>query len=87
MRDGFVKAMTMNTIEQHLHAEDTVLQIVLPEEWKGQNVKVTIELEKQPSEKPKLSRLRGALKHLSSEQRADMDRQLNMLRDEWERAS
>jgi hypothetical protein len=51
--------MAMNTIEQHLHAEETVLQVVLPEEWKGRDVKVTIELEKQSSEKPKLSRLRG----------------------------
>lgn len=78
----------MNTIEQHLHADDTVLRVVLPDEWKGRDVKVTVELEEQPAEPKKgtgLSRLRGILKHLTPEQKADMDRQLEELRNEWER--
>ena len=73
----------MNTIEQHLRANDTVLHVALPDDWKGRDVKVTVELEEHPAEPKKgtgLSRLRGAWAHLPDEKKRELQQQLDDLR-------
>ncbi|RYF71697.1 MAG: hypothetical protein EOO39_13490 [Cytophagaceae bacterium] len=78
----------MNVIEQTVEPKDGAVHVDVPAEWEGYVLKVTIERTEAKAEKPKgtgMSRFRGIFKDMSSEERADMDRQLTELRNEWER--
>ncbi|GAA4412310.1 hypothetical protein GCM10023187_39240 [Nibrella viscosa] len=80
----------MNSIEQIAEPKNGVLDIHVetPADWNGKKVRIRVELEEESAQNKAgtgLSRLRGQLRHLSAEQKTDMDRQLRELRDEWER--
>ena len=78
----------MNTIEQTTESKNGAVHVDIPAEWEGYVLKVTIERTEAKVEKPKrtgMSRFRGILKDMTPEQHEDMERQLNELRNEWER--
>ncbi len=80
----------MNTIEQTVEAKNGAvdLHVDIPTEWEGYVLKITVERTESRIEKREvvgMSRFRGALRHLTPEQHVDIDRQLNELRNEWER--
>jgi GTP cyclohydrolase FolE2 len=76
----------MNVIEQHVELTDDVLTVPIPAEWKGKGatLKLVLDEEKKPKG-TRMSRFRGILKDMSAEEKADMERQLTELRNEWER--
>ena len=78
----------MNTIEQTTESKNGAVHVDIPAEWEGYVLKVTIERTEAKVEKPKgtgLSRFRGIFKDMSEGEKADMDKQLTELRNEWER--
>ncbi len=80
----------MNVIEQTIEPKNGAidLHMDIPGEWEGYVLKVTVERTEAKAEKPKgtgMSRFRGILKDMSPEEKADMDKQLTELRNEWER--
>ena len=82
----------MSIIEQTVEARNGAidLHIPVPDSLDGYLVKAVIMYEKAdvPDEKPKgtgLSKHRGAMAHLPLEQRLDMQKQLDDMRNEWER--
>lgn len=80
----------MNVIEQTIEPKNGAIDfhIDVPQEWEGMKIKITLEPAQEITEKPKgtgLSRFRGIFKDMSPEEKADMDKQLTELRNEWER--
>ncbi|WP_375443514.1 hypothetical protein [uncultured Fibrella sp.] len=82
----------MNVIEQTVKVQNGAidLHITVPESLDGYLVKAVIVYEKVDitTEEPKrtgLSKHRGAFAHLPLEQRLEMQKQLDDMRNEWER--
>ena len=80
----------MNIIEQTVEPKNGAidLHVDVPAEWEGYVLKVTVERTEAKSEKPKgtgLSRFRGKWAHLPLEERLKMQRELDDMRNEWER--
>lgn len=81
----------MNVIEQHVEPKNGAidLHIPLPEGWDEWVVKTVVVYEKTDVPVKKqgtgLGKQRGALKHLPIEERLALQKELNDLRNEWER--
>ena len=79
----------MNVIQQTIEPKDGVIDFHLdvPHEWEGKKIKITLEPTQESVEKSKhnLTRFRGKWAHLPLEQRLAMQKQLDDMRNEWER--
>ncbi len=80
----------MNVIEQIVEPKNGAIDvhIDIPTDWENYVLKVTVERTEAQIEKPKdtgLSRFRGKWAHLPLEERLDMQKQLDDMRNEWER--
>ncbi|TAE33916.1 MAG: hypothetical protein EAZ91_00965 [Cytophagales bacterium] len=80
----------MNTIEQTIESINGAIHVDMhvPAEWEGYVLKVTVERTEAKVEKPKrtgLSRFRGKWAHLPLEDRLRMQKELDNMRNEWER--
>jgi len=80
----------MNTIERTVEPKNGAidLHVDVPEEWVGYVVKVTLERTEAKINEPKgtgLSRFAGKWLHLPLEQRLAMQKELDDLRNEWDR--
>lgn len=80
----------MNTIEQTIEPKNGAvdLHVDVPAEWEGYLLKVTIERTETKADAPEgtgLSRFRGKWAHLPLEQRLAMQKELDDMRNEWER--
>lgn len=78
-------------IRQYAVPHDQIVQVTVPKEFNDKQVEVQIMLVEEPVEetKPKkkggLGHLVGSLSHLSPEEKQRMDRELQEMRDSWER--
>ena len=78
----------MNTIEQTTESKNGAVHVDIPAEWEGYVLKVTIERTEAKVEKPKrtgLSKHRAAFGYLPLEQRLAMQKELDDMRNEWDR--
>jgi len=80
----------MNSIEQTVEPKNGAidLHVDVPTEWEGYVLKVTVERTEAKIEKPKgsgLSRFRAKWANLPLEQRLAMQKELDNMRNEWER--
>ena len=80
----------MNVIEQTIEPKNGAidLHVEVPAEWEGYVLKVTVERTEAKVDKAKktgMSRFRGKWAHLPLEERLNMQKELDKMRDEWER--
>ena len=80
----------MSTIEQTVEPKNGVvdLHVDVPADWEGYVLKVTVERTEIKVEKPErtgMTRFRGKWAHLPLEQRLAMQKQLDDIRNEWDR--
>lgn len=80
----------MNVIEQTIEPKNGAIDfhIDVPQEWEGMKIKITLEPAQEITKKPKgtgLSRFRGIWAHLPLEERLAMQKELDDMRNEWER--
>lgn len=82
----------MNVIEQHVELTDDVLTVAIPVDWKGKGATLKLILDEEevdpvPIVKPKidLTQFGGKWAHLPLEQRLAMQKELDDMRNEWER--
>lgn len=77
----------MSIIEQTVEPKDGAVHVDIPVEWEGYVLKVTIERTKDKVDKPKidLTQFGGKWAHLPLEQRLAMQKELDDMRNEWER--
>ncbi|GAB4034452.1 hypothetical protein [Spirosoma gilvum] len=80
----------MNVIEQTVEPKNGAvdLHVDVPSDWEGYVLKVTVERTEAKIEKPKgpgLSRFGKKWAHLPLEQRLALQKELDAMRNEWER--
>ena len=80
----------MNVIKQTIEPKNGAIDfhLEIPQEWEGMKIKVTLEPAQEIIERPKgtgLSRFRGKWAHLPLEKRQSMQKELDDMRNEWER--
>lgn len=80
----------MNIIEQTIEPKNGAIDFhaAIPAEWENYVLKVTIERTEAKIEQPKgtgMSRFRGKWGHLPLEERLAMQKELDDMRNEWER--
>lgn len=82
----------MNVIEQHVELTDDTLTVAIPAEWKGKGATLKLVLDEEgvesiPVVKPKidLTQFGGKWAHLPLEERLAMQKDLDDMRNEWDR--
>ena len=77
----------MSIIEQTVEPKDGAVHVDIPVEWEGYVLKVTIERTKDKVDTPTrdLTQFGGKWAHLPLEQRLAMQKELDDMRNEWER--
>ncbi len=77
----------MNVIEQHVELTEDVLTIPVPTEWKGKGATWKLVLDEVPVKKSKvdLTQFGGKWAHLPLEERLRMQKELDDMRNEWDR--
>lgn len=78
-------------IRQYAVPHNQIVQVTVPKEFNDRQVEIQVILVEEPKEKatPKkksgLGHLVGSLSYLSPEEKQKMDRELQEMRDSWER--
>ena len=81
----------MNVIEQHVELTEDTLTVAIPAEWKGKGATLKLVLDENvgplPVVKPKidLTQFGGKWAHLPQEEQLRLQKQLDDMRNEWER--